>query len=68
MPYEFRKWERELEPQAASGRSGIPPGKFVGTGVLDRPVPPKRPLLRILVGLILAAIIASVVWLFFAYH
>jgi hypothetical protein len=77
MPCEFTEWERELEPQASSGRSGIPPRKFVGTGVLDPPVPPKRPigpipgipaslLLRVLAGVVLAVIIVSVLFLLFA--
>jgi hypothetical protein len=26
MPYEFREWEKEREPQASSGHSVIPPG------------------------------------------
>ena len=79
MPHEFTEWEQELEPQASSGRSGIPPRKFTGTGVLDPPVPPKRPIgpipripaslvLRVLAGLVLAAIVASVVFMFFAHH
>ena len=62
MAYEFRVWEEEPEPQASSGRSGIPPRTITGVGVLDPSVPPKKPpsvLLRILVGLILVALIVS---------
>jgi hypothetical protein len=79
MPYEFTERERELEAQASSGRSGIPPRKFTGAGVLDPQVPPRKPLgpipgipasllLRVLAGVVLAAIVASVVLLFFAHR
>ena len=43
MPYEFHEWENELEPQTSSTRGGDPPRKATTTGVLDPPVPPKRP-------------------------
>ena len=43
MAYEFTPYERELEPEAAGARYGGPPRKFTGIGVLDPPVPPKRP-------------------------
>jgi hypothetical protein len=67
MPYEFREWEEELEPQASSARVGGPPHKSSGIGVLDPPGPPKRPpgplaalpasfLLRLLAALILAGL------------
>ena len=79
MSYDFTEWERELEVQPGSGRAGIPPRKFTGAGVLDPPVPPKRHigpipsisaslLLRVLGGVVLAAIIVSVLFLFFAYR
>ena len=42
MAHEFLEHEPEPEPQA-SGRFGGPPRKFAGIGVLDPPVPPKRP-------------------------
>jgi hypothetical protein len=66
MPYEFREWEREPEARPSSGRAGIPPRKFIGAGVLEPPVPPKRPIGRLLAGVVLAAIIVSVLFLFFA--
>ena len=44
MPYEFTEWEQEPEAQASSGRTGGPPRKSTGIGVLDPPVPPKKPL------------------------
>lgn len=67
MPYEFREWEAELEPQAASARTGGPPRKSTAIGVLDPPIPPRRPpgplvplptsfLLRLFAGLILAGL------------
>ena len=43
MPYEFRQWEEELEPQPSSARLGGPPRKLTGIGLLDPPGPPKRP-------------------------
>jgi hypothetical protein len=43
MPYEFRQWEEELEPQPSSGRFGGPPRKSTGVGVLDPPGPPAGP-------------------------
>ncbi|PYT74122.1 MAG: hypothetical protein DMG39_04355 [Acidobacteria bacterium] len=43
MPYEFAKNEFELEAASSSARSGGPPRKATGTGILDPPVPPKRP-------------------------
>ncbi|MGB6684432.1 MAG: hypothetical protein WBH24_12370, partial [Candidatus Acidiferrum sp.] len=68
MPYEFREWEEELEPQAASARLGGPPRKWTGIGVLDPPGPPKRPpgplaalpssfLIRFLAGMILVSLV-----------
>jgi hypothetical protein len=79
MPHEFTEWEHGPEAQASSGRSGIPPRKFTTAGVLDPPVPPKRPigpipgipaslLLRVFAAIALAAIIVSVVLIFFARH
>jgi hypothetical protein len=77
MPHEFTEWEHGPEAQASSGRSGIPPRKFTAAGVLDPPVPPKRPvgpvrgtpaslLLRVLAGVVLTAILVSVDLMFFA--
>ena len=73
MPYEFREWEEELAPQASSARSGGPPPKSKGIGVLDPPVPPRKPrgspsalpesfLTRLLGGLVLAGL---VIFIFF---
>jgi hypothetical protein len=42
MPYEFTEWEQEPEPQPSSARSGNPPRKHAGIGILDPPGPPKR--------------------------
>ena len=77
MPYEFAENEFELEPASSSARSGGPPRKLTGIGILDPPVPPKRPpgpipaaptslLLRILGGLILLGIAAGILALLFA--
>jgi hypothetical protein len=77
MPYEFREWEEELEPQASSARLGGPPRKMTGIGVLDPPVPPRRPpgplaalpasfLMRLLAALILLGLAGSLYLLLFA--
>lgn len=42
MPYEFTAWEQEPEPQASFSRSGSPPRKHTGIGILDPPGPPKK--------------------------
>jgi hypothetical protein len=69
MPYEFSQGEPELEAQASGGRAGIPPRKFTGIGVLDPPVPPKRPpSLIILGGLLLVGVIAGILFLLFGAH
>jgi hypothetical protein len=73
MPYEFREWEEELEPQPSSARDGRPPRKPKGIDVLDPPGPPRRLqgfrsalpgsfLTRLLGGLVLAGL---VIWIFF---
>lgn len=77
MPYDFREWDKELEPQAASSRGGIPPLKTVGIGVVDPRVPPKRPpgsvaavpgsfLVRVLAALLLTGLAIATFVLFFA--
>lgn len=77
MPYEFAENEFELEPASSSARSGGPPRKFTGIGVLDPPVPPKRPpgpipatpaslFFRILGGLLLLVLAAGILLLLFA--
>ena len=77
MPYEFAESEFELEPAYSSGRSGGPPRKLSGIGILDPPVPPKRPpgpipaapaslILRVLGGLLLLGLTAGILFLLFA--
>ena len=77
MPYEFREWEEELEPQVSSARLGRPPRKPTGIGALDPPGPPARPpgyraalpasfLTRLLAGLRLAGLAMFVLLLLFA--
>jgi len=72
MPYEFSKYEDELEPQASASRGGSPPRKVTAAGVLDPPVPPRRPpgplasipakwWLRGLAGAVLMAIALAIV-------
>jgi hypothetical protein len=71
MAYEFTEWEQEREPQASSGHSVIPPRKFTGVGVLDQPVPPKKPpsaLLRILAALVLVGFVVLIVSMFLLRH
>src|SRR3989442_14269458 len=43
MLYESHGWENDREPKTFSSRGGDPPRKETPTGVLDPPVPPKRP-------------------------
>lgn len=79
MPYEFTEWEQEAEAQASSGRSAIPPLKVSGVGVLDAPVPPKKPigpipgvpastLLRIIAGVALLLAVSSILALLFLHR
>jgi len=79
VPYEFAENEFELGPQASSARSGGPPRKLTGIGVLDPPVPPKRPpgpipvvpsslFFRILSGLLLIVNAVTLFLLLFARH
>jgi hypothetical protein len=79
MPYEFTEWEPEPEPVASSNRSGGPPRKVTGVGVLDPPVPPKRAigpipripaslLLRIFAALLLAGIGVAFFLMFFLHR
>jgi hypothetical protein len=67
MAYEFTEFDYEPETQGASAHGGKPPGRFTSAGVLEPPVPPKRPpgpipaipagkVFRILAAVILAAI------------
>ena len=76
MACQFWEWQEELEPQASSARRGGPPRKLTGIGVLDPPGPPKRPLgplaalpssflVRLLAGVILAALAALVFFMVF---
>ncbi|HKW57555.1 MAG TPA: hypothetical protein VJN42_09380 [Candidatus Acidoferrum sp.] len=73
MPYDFEPWEDDLQPHPAGSRGAVPPRKFVGIGVLDPPAPPKRtpqplaaPLLvRVLAGLLLAALALATLFLLF---
>jgi len=76
MAYTFAEWEEEPEAQASPGRTGGPPRKSTGIGVLDPPVPPKKPrgpipgipaslLLRIVAGMLLAAVFGALTLLFF---
>jgi hypothetical protein len=79
MPHEFTRREEELEPQAGGSRSGRPPSKHTAAGVLDPPVPPRKPLspipdihrsklFRVLVALILiglAIAAAAAIWKIF---
>jgi hypothetical protein len=70
MPYEFAEWDEEPEAQAGSRRTGGPPKKSVGIGVLDPPGPPSKhgfPFVslpqfssRILAALILAALAVAI--------
>jgi len=76
VPYDFAEYEFELDPQASSARSGGPPRKRAGVGVVDPPIPPKRPpgpiptfpsslLFRVFAGLLLAGLAAAILFLLF---
>lgn len=76
MPYEFAENEFELEPASSSSRPGGPPPKFTGIGILDPPVPPKRPpgpipavpaslSLRVLGAVLLLGLAAGILFLLF---
>lgn len=76
MPYEYLEWDDAPEPQASSARIGGPPRKATGIGVLDPPIPPRRPpgrmaalpssfLLRMFAALILAGLGAFIFFLLF---
>jgi hypothetical protein len=77
MPYELAENEFGLEPGSSSARCGSPPRKSPGIGVLDSPVPPKRPpgpipatpsslFFRIFGAVILFAPAAGILFLLFA--
>lgn len=74
MRYEFAENEFALEPESSSARSGGPPPKLTGVGVIDPPIPPKRPLgpipasvfLRVLGGLLLLGLASGILFWFFA--
>ena len=77
MPYDFAENEFEPETASSSARGGAPPRKLAGIGVLDPPVPPKRPpgpipatpaslFLRILGSLLLLGLGAGILFLLFA--
>jgi hypothetical protein len=71
MAHEFREWQQEPEPQASSAHSVIPPRKFTGIGVLDPPLPPKKPpsaLLRILAALVLIGVVVLIISMFLPRH
>jgi hypothetical protein len=80
MAYEFTDFEYEPETQASSGHGGQPPSLWTAAGVLDPPVPPKRPpgpipllltprVLRIIATVLLAGIGALVLFeLFILLH
>ena len=74
MAYEFTAGEHELETAAASSRYGKPPLKAAGIGVMDPPVPPRKPvgplqrlpaslLLKILAVIILSGVGLSILLL-----
>jgi hypothetical protein len=75
MPYRFTEWEQDPEPQASSARTGGPPRKSTTIGVLDPPIPPRRPpgpipsippslWSRVLGGIILVGLIATILAMF----
>ena len=78
MPYGFTEWEDGPEAQASSSRSGEPPRKRIGIGILDPPGPPTRQpeafpaipsssLLRGFAALLLLALLVGMLVLVFAH-
>lgn len=76
MSYEFLENEFELEAASFGSMRGGPPRKLTGIGVLDPPVPPKRPpgpiptesaslFARIVAGLVLAGLVLGTLLLLF---
>jgi hypothetical protein len=76
VPYQFAEYDGEFEPQASASRTGGPPQKRTGIGVLDPPFPPTRPSghvptpptslpYGIFAGLILAGLAAAILYLLF---
>ena len=68
MPHEFAENEFELEPASSSAGSGGPPRKSASIGILDPPVPPKRPplFLRVLGGVLLLGLTVGILYLLLA--
>lgn len=70
MSYEFAENEFELEPASSSARSGGPPRKATGIGILDPPGPipaaPASIILRVLGGLLLLGLAGGILFLLFA--
>jgi hypothetical protein len=76
VPHDFGAYDPEPEPQSSSSRFGGPPRKSTGIGVIDPPVPPKRPpgpipaaptslVWRVAAALLLAGLaVMTFVWLF----
>ena len=75
MPHKFTHREEEPEAQTAGSRYGGPPLKHTAIGVLDPPVPPKKPipptpaiprtkvkLLAVLILVGLALVAAVMIW------
>jgi hypothetical protein len=75
MPHTFQPREEEPEPEAGGSRLGGPPRKHTAAGVLDPPVPPRkplspipgipRPIFRILTMAILIGIAAAIILYFY---
>lgn len=76
MPHEFNEFEPEPEPQGSSAHGGGPPRKQTGIGILDPPVPPRRPpgpipqtpaslVFRIVAGVLLVALAIATIALLF---
>jgi hypothetical protein len=79
MTYEYNEREQDLEPKAASSRGGVPPRKITGVGVLDPPVPPRKPpgpiapipaswLVRVFAAIILIGLLVSAILLLFPWR
>lgn len=79
MAFEFTEYDHEPQAQPSFARGGGPPSKFTSAGVLDPPVPPKRPpgplpmtpasmILRIFAGLLLAGLAVMTFLLLFGKH
>jgi hypothetical protein len=64
MPHQHSEFDREPEPEPSSSRTGGPPHKSTGIGIVDPPPPPsKRPVLKwVVIFILIGAAVAGLFW------